>query len=77
MNEIDVNDSFYYDISKPEIYDRTLNRLNKIKKLGLIDFGGGHFGIKDVMAGFYIEMIWNFSDEEFDFYVSWIKRLKK
>lgn len=54
----------------------TEQRLFQIWKLGLKAMGYGQFGINNVMSGLYIEMIWNYSEKQWDDYIEWIKQLK-
>jgi hypothetical protein len=37
--------------------------------------GIASFGYKGVMSGLYIEMVWEYSDEEFKNYMDWAKGL--
>ena len=59
------------------IKERTENRLNEIIELGLEEVGYGQYGIKNIMSGLYVEMVWSFSDEDWKGYIDWIKELKK
>lgn len=72
---VDRKDLYMYD--KPELKERTRNRLKIIQELGMTECGVAEFGIKGVMSGLYIERVWNFSDKDFDDYISWIKELVK
>jgi len=77
MKEIDLNDDNYYIGNSPEKKIRTHNRLQDIKNLGLKDLGDMSFGIKDLMSGLYLEMVWSFNGEEWLNYTNWITELKK
>lgn len=74
---IDINKKEYYDFGKPEILDRTKNRLIQMSELGMSEVGYGQFGIKNVMSGLYIEKVWNYSDEDFIDYIDWVKEIKE
>ena len=39
--------------------------------------GLGHFGYKNVLSGLYLEMIWNYSDEEWKEYIEWANTVVK
>ena len=71
--DIDRTDLYIHD--KPEIYHRTRNRLALMGELGMEEVGVAQFGIKDVMSGLYIEMVWSLSNEKFDDYLVWAKSL--
>jgi hypothetical protein len=75
MSKIDIHNRFYYEFDKPEKALRTQKRLTEIDVLGLQDIGGDQFGIKDLMSGLYIEMVWNHSDQEWDRYIFWVTSL--
>ncbi len=62
-----------YNISKPEIKKITENRLNELQSLGMKEVGIGEFGIKNIISGLYIEQVWNYTDEKFNEYVSFVK----
>ena len=75
MTIIDINNKdYYFDLPNP---DRIRKRLIEIKKLGLEEIGNAQFGIKDLMSGLYIEMLWNYSEEEWNSYIHWIVNLKE
>lgn len=63
----------YYEYNKPK--DRTEKRLKEMSELGMEEVGFGQFGIKGLMSGLYIEMVWSYSDEDFDSYLNWVKEL--
>jgi hypothetical protein len=63
----------FYKFSNPEIKERTQNRLNEIQSLGMEELGYAHFGVKGVVSGLYLEMVWNYTDEEFKDYINFVK----
>jgi hypothetical protein len=44
-------------------------------EIGMTEVGYGQFGIVGLMSGLYIEMVWNYSDEDFKSYIDWVKSL--
>lgn len=68
---------YYYDHQNPNNNnDRTRKRLQTLIDLNMIEVGnGGEFGIKGVVSGLYIERVWEWSDEDFNDYVDWVKEL--
>jgi hypothetical protein len=70
---IDVNreDLYRYKESK----EVTKARLTEISDLGMEEVGIAQFGIKGVMSGLYIEMVWNVSDNQWKEYIDWVKKL--
>lgn len=73
--QIDVNNDNYYAYDKPEIKSRTLRRLKRIKRAGMTEVGHGQFGYSGIMSGLYIEMVWNYSDDNFNDYMNWAEGL--
>lgn len=71
--EIDIDNKFNYENSKPQHHDRTRKRLQVLIDMNCIDFGNQQFGIKHVVSGLYIEKVWSMSDEDFNDYVDWMK----
>lgn len=65
----------FYDHRKPELKERTKKRLLEIEKCGMTEVGFGQFGVKGVMSGLYIEIVWTYSDEEFEDYMTWAKEV--
>ena len=57
--------------------ERTKERLLLIESLCMKEVSIGKFGIPSLMSGLYIEMIWNYSEDDFNSYIEWIKILKK
>jgi hypothetical protein len=64
----------YTDQDKKE---RTEQRLKEIIGLGMTEVGYGQYGIKGLMSGLYIEMVWSFSEKDWTQYMDWVKELKK
>lgn len=77
MSKIDIDNKFLYDYSKPELKERTRKRLQEISDMGMEEVGTAQYGIRDVMSGLYIEMVWSHSDEEWNGYMDWVKDLLK
>jgi hypothetical protein len=75
MNNIDINNSDYYEYDKPT--DRTYNRLKKIIDIGLVEVGYGEFGYPGLMSGLYIEKVWSYTDDNFNDYINWTEELIK
>lgn len=46
-------------------------RLETIAKAGMHEIGYGEFGFPRTSSGLYIEMIWHFSDLDFQDYMTW------
>lgn len=69
------NVNYYPYFSKEENREEIKDRLATIWDMGLSDLGNGQFGIKDVMSGLYIEMIWRYTNKEFTDYMEWTKDL--
>jgi len=69
----DINRKDLYEYDKPELFERTKNRLLEITELGMTECGNGEFGYKGVMSGLYIEKVWSYSDEDFTDYMDWVK----
>lgn len=76
-NKIDINNSRYYEFGKPELKERTKNRLKQLADLGMQETGIESFGIKGIMSGMYIEKVWSYSDDDFNDYINWTKELIK
>ncbi len=72
-NIVDRKDFYEYD--KPEFKERTKNRLSQIVEMGMTEIGIASFGIEGIMSGLYIEKVWNYSDEDWDSYIDWVKSL--
>lgn len=75
MNKIDITRADFYLCDKPELRERTQNRLRQISAMGLEEASVASFGIPNVMSGLYIELVWSFSDERWNDYINWIKEL--
>ena len=71
---IDVNNDYWYDGKSDE---RTKKRLTQIAEMGMEDVAVAQFGIRGVMSGLYIEMVWSYSDEKWNDYIDWVKTLVK
>jgi hypothetical protein len=75
MSKFNLNRTDLYEWDKPK--DRTLKRLTQMAEIGMEEVGVAQFGIKGVMSGLYIEMVWSYADEAFDSYLEWAKSLIK
>ena len=71
-----------FDIERKDLYcvDKQPNetikkRLTQMAELGMEEVGVAQFGVKDIMSGLYIEMVWNLTDEKFKDYMKWTKGL--
>jgi len=71
----DISRSDFYEYGKPELKERTKNRLLEIAECGIDEVGVAEFGYKGVMSGFYLEKVWQLSDDDFKSYMDWIKEL--
>lgn len=75
---IDVNKKEYYsEYLYPGSKDRTFKRLKEINDCGMTETGYGSFGCKGVMSGLYIEKVWDYSDESWNSYMNWARKLIK
>lgn len=75
---IDVNNNdYYYRIDDSVDAEVTKKRLTTMSEMGMEEVGYGQFGIKGIMSGLYIEMVWGYTDEEFDDYLAWAKTVKE
>lgn len=75
ISGFDINQEEYYEYSRPELKERTRQRLIEIFNCGMSDLGSGQFGYKGIMSGLYIEIVWSYSDENFRNYMNWAKEL--
>ncbi len=73
--KIDIETDFFYDHDSPELKERTKQRLIQIKKIGMTEVGLGQFGVKHIMSGLYIEMLWEYDEIKWDDYISWASDL--
>jgi NOL1/NOP2/fmu family ribosome biogenesis protein len=69
----DRKDFYLHD--KPELKERTKNRLEQISKMGMTEVGTAEFGVKGIMSGLYIERVWSDSDKDWNDYMDWAKSL--
>jgi len=60
---------------KPELKERTRNRLMAIEKIGMSEVMTAEFGVPGIMSGLYIEMVWDYTDDKFEDYLIWAKSL--
>lgn len=65
----------FYEYGKPELRERTRNRLEEITELGMTEVGTAQFGINGVMSGLYIEKVWGYSETSWNEYIDWVKSL--
>lgn len=75
MNLVDRKDFYLYKCP-PDKYEETKSRLQRIQDAGMTEVGIASFGIAGIMSGFYIEMVWNQSDKDFDNYMEWVEKMK-
>ena len=73
--QFDVNREDFYRHDKPELKERTRARLIEIASCGLGLVGYGQFGYPGVMSGLYIEMVWTYSEKDFQEYMEWTRSL--
>ena len=71
----DIERKDLYDYTKPKLKERTKNRLTEMAECGMEETGIASFGYKSVMSGLYIEIVWNYSDEDLRGYMDWVKEL--
>lgn len=83
MKETIIKDNMKFDIERKDLYciekqsnETMKKRLTVMAELGMEEVGVAQFGIREVMSGLYIEMVWNFTDEKFNDYMTWVKNLK-
>lgn len=74
-HNFDIENEMYYEYNKPELRERTRQRLTEIAECGMSVVGYGQFGYEGIMSGLYIEMVWSYSDEKFKSYMDWAKQL--
>ena len=65
---IDLDNPFYYCGKHDE---RTKQRLERLNAVGAEDVGFGHFGVRNVVSGLYIERVWWYNDVLFEDYFQW------
>ena len=70
---IDVDNPSWYQYDKPELKERTKKRLQEMADLGMEEVGVGQFGVKGIVSGLYIEMVWSLNDKGFNDYLKWVK----
>lgn len=75
IHNFDINDNDLYEYGKPELKERTKQRLTEIADCGMVEVGYGQFGYKGIMSGLYIEKVWSYSDDDFNDYMDWAKKL--
>lgn len=73
--KFDINNNDFYEHSKPELKERTKQRLTEMAELGIEEVAIAQFGYKGIMSGLYIEKVWSYSDEDFKNYMDWAKEL--
>lgn len=66
-------DLSFYDKTRPEIVERTNERLSSIFELGMHEVGICQFGISGICSGLYIEYVWKYTDEQFNEYLDFVK----
>jgi len=75
MNKIDIDRKDLYEFDKPT--ERTRKRLIELDKIGMTEVDAAQFGVKNIMSGLYIEMVWHYNDQQWDDYIQWAKDLIK
>lgn len=77
MNKTNLheNKGFYKHNASKDHTEQTQERLKEIEALGMEEIGIASFGIKGKHSGLYLEMIWNYSEEEWLHYINWVKTL--
>lgn len=73
--QFDVNHEDLYRHDRPELKERTKARLIEMASCGLSIVGYGQFGHPGVMSGLYIEMVWSYSEKDFQEYMEWTRSL--
>ena len=68
-----LNREDLYECGKPK--NRTRKRLNEMVDCGMEELGLGSFGYPGVMSGLYIEMVWTYTDDQYEEYMEWAKDL--
>ncbi len=72
---MDISKKEYYKNKSPYFTARTKNRLKQISQLGMSEIAFGQFGIDSIVSGLYIEMIWNYTNNEWKQYFDWLKSI--
>lgn len=70
-----VNRKDFYRYKRPDLEERTKNRLTQISEIGMTEVGTAEFGVKGIMSGLYIERVWDYDDKNWDEYIEWAKDL--
>ena len=73
--EIDINRKDFYEYGKPELEDRTRNRIQEMIDTGMTEVGVAQFGVKGVMSGLYLEFVWSKTEEDWKDYMDWVREL--
>lgn len=73
MSYVDRRD--FYEFNKPEKKEQTRKRLQQLSDLGMEELGIASFGIPDIISGIYIEHVWSHSEQQWNDYVTWMKKL--
>ena len=73
QNFVDRRDLYLY--KRPDKEEETRKRLTEIQELGMTECGVAQFGIEGVMSGLYIEIVWSYSDKDFNEYMDWVKEM--
>lgn len=74
--EIDINRTDFYTHESIEHDGRTLERLNQIKNMGMVETGTASFGFKGIVNGLYIEYVWNHTQIEWEDRIGWMQSVK-
>lgn len=73
MEKIDIERSDFYEYGKPDLKERTKQRLVEMAEMGMEEVGIASFGVRNVVGGLYIERVWSHSDEEWTSYMKWVQ----
>lgn len=73
--EIDVDEKDYIEFGKPELKERTRDRLSQMKDMGMVAFHNAQFGVEGLLSGIWLEYVWADSDEDWDSRMEWAESL--
>lgn len=74
--KIDIDRQDFYEFGKPELKERTKNRLTTLRDSGIVEVGTAEFGFNGITSGLFIEKVWSLEDGDFESYLSWMKNCK-
>lgn len=74
MANIDIDNQDFYEFGvSEEKKQQTRQRLQQMIDMGLTEVGVASFGVKGVVSGLYIEMVWNKNEEDWKDYIDWMQ----